>query len=168
MDEVRTTKKVSNTQPIGTRRKFRPNLRWIDGLEKDLLVLRTKNWRTLAGRRLAWKRLLENPKATPACRASEEGRNHKWTGMLQCMCQLVGSKDRTENEIKQLPKSLNWQTCLQGRVIRSSEFVRDGPTDLLSDCGTQSRKHRVKSPANEFDRPSPLNERYLPFSHPGF
>ncbi|GFT30306.1 hypothetical protein TNCV_2376111 [Trichonephila clavipes] len=34
MDEDRPTKKVFNAQPIGTRRKGRPNLRWIDGLEK--------------------------------------------------------------------------------------------------------------------------------------
>ncbi|GFW69065.1 uncharacterized protein TNCV_2919631 [Trichonephila clavipes] len=39
--EDRTTKKVFNARPFGTRRKGRPNLRWIDGLEKDLLVLRT-------------------------------------------------------------------------------------------------------------------------------
>ncbi|GFW11772.1 uncharacterized protein TNCV_1083181 [Trichonephila clavipes] len=48
LDEDRTTKRDFNAQPNGTRRKGRPNLRWIDGLEKDLLV-----WRTLAGRRLA-------------------------------------------------------------------------------------------------------------------
>ncbi|GFX77246.1 uncharacterized protein TNCV_5063791 [Trichonephila clavipes] len=58
-------KKVFNAQPIGTRRKGRTNLRWIDGLEKDLLVLRTKNWRTPVGRMLAWKRLLEKAKAHP-------------------------------------------------------------------------------------------------------
>ncbi|GFS52608.1 uncharacterized protein TNCV_4852351 [Trichonephila clavipes] len=61
MDEDCTTKKVFNAQPIGTQRRGRPNL-WIDGIEKDLLVLRTKNWRTLARRRLAWKRLLEKAK----------------------------------------------------------------------------------------------------------
>ncbi|GFV86930.1 uncharacterized protein TNCV_2198821 [Trichonephila clavipes] len=65
MNEDRTTKKVFNTRPIGTRRKGRPNLRWIDDLEKDLLVLRARNWRTLAGRRQAWKRLLEKVKAHP-------------------------------------------------------------------------------------------------------
>ncbi|GFY35069.1 putative endonuclease-reverse transcriptase [Trichonephila clavipes] len=59
MNEDRTTKRVFNAQPNGTRKKGRSNLRWIDGIEKDLLALRTKNWRTLAGRRLAWKRLLE-------------------------------------------------------------------------------------------------------------
>ncbi|GFV51063.1 hypothetical protein TNCV_4743401 [Trichonephila clavipes] len=53
MDEDRTTKKVFNAPPFGTQRKDRPNLRWIDGLEKYLLFLRTKNWRTQAGRRLA-------------------------------------------------------------------------------------------------------------------
>ncbi|GFV52591.1 uncharacterized protein TNCV_4303741 [Trichonephila clavipes] len=63
MDEDRTTKKDFNAQPIGSRRKGRPDLRWIDGLEKDLLIFRTKNWRTLAGRRLAWKKLLEMVKA---------------------------------------------------------------------------------------------------------
>ncbi|GFU20102.1 uncharacterized protein TNCV_1192371 [Trichonephila clavipes] len=65
MNEDRTTKKVFNAQPIGSRRKGRPNLRWIDDLEKDLLDLRTRNWRTLAGRRLAWKRLLRKAKALP-------------------------------------------------------------------------------------------------------
>ncbi|GFS54795.1 hypothetical protein TNCV_3575461 [Trichonephila clavipes] len=30
-------KNVFNTQPIGTRRKGRPNLRWIDGL--DLVII---------------------------------------------------------------------------------------------------------------------------------
>ncbi|GFW45362.1 uncharacterized protein TNCV_4734691 [Trichonephila clavipes] len=64
-NEVRTFKKVFNAQPTGTRRKGSPNLRWIEDLEKDLLVLRTRNWRTLAGRRLAWKRLFEKAKAHP-------------------------------------------------------------------------------------------------------
>ncbi|GFT24338.1 uncharacterized protein TNCV_3252001 [Trichonephila clavipes] len=49
MDENRSAEKVFNAHPVGIRRKGRPNLRWIDGLEK---VLRTPTWRTLAGRRL--------------------------------------------------------------------------------------------------------------------
>ncbi|GFW86833.1 uncharacterized protein TNCV_2809881 [Trichonephila clavipes] len=63
MNEDRTSKKVVNAQPIDIRKKGRPNLRWTNGPEKDLLVLRTRNWRTLAGRRLAWKMLLEKAKA---------------------------------------------------------------------------------------------------------
>ncbi|GFV81881.1 uncharacterized protein TNCV_1057681 [Trichonephila clavipes] len=65
INEDRTTEKVINKQPIGTRRKSRPNLRWTDALEKNLLVLRTKNWSAPAGRRLAWKRTLEKAKAHP-------------------------------------------------------------------------------------------------------
>ncbi|GFX65113.1 hypothetical protein TNCV_452511 [Trichonephila clavipes] len=63
MHENRTTKKVFNAQPIGTRRKVRPNLIWIDGIEKDLLVLRTTKQATR--RRLAWTRILEKAKAHP-------------------------------------------------------------------------------------------------------
>ncbi|GFT58991.1 hypothetical protein TNCV_186011 [Trichonephila clavipes] len=56
-------------------RKRRQNLKWIDGLEKDLLVLRIKNWRTLAGRRLAYRNsFLRRPRPTLGCRATEEGR----------------------------------------------------------------------------------------------
>ncbi|GFU51918.1 uncharacterized protein TNCV_3734231 [Trichonephila clavipes] len=75
MDEDCTTKQVFNTQPIGTSRKGRPNLRWMDSLEKDILVLKTKNWRTLAARRLAWKKLLEKTNAPSlCCGTTEEGR----------------------------------------------------------------------------------------------
>ncbi|GFV36647.1 uncharacterized protein TNCV_1033231 [Trichonephila clavipes] len=35
MNGDRTTKKVFSAQPIGSRRKDRTNLRWIDGLEKE-------------------------------------------------------------------------------------------------------------------------------------
>ncbi|GFW95503.1 uncharacterized protein TNCV_1722041 [Trichonephila clavipes] len=73
MDEDRTTKKVFNVHPIGPRRKGRPYLKWIDGFEKGLLVLRTRNWRTLAGRRLArGKDFLRMPSPTLGCRAAEE------------------------------------------------------------------------------------------------
>ncbi|GFV55035.1 uncharacterized protein TNCV_989481 [Trichonephila clavipes] len=65
MNEDRTTKIVFNAQPMGTQRKGKPNHRWIEGLEKYLLVLKTRKWRTLAGKRLAWKRLLEKAKAHP-------------------------------------------------------------------------------------------------------
>ncbi|GFS56833.1 uncharacterized protein TNCV_2222401 [Trichonephila clavipes] len=73
MDENRTTEKVFKIQPTGTRRKGRTNLRWIDGLEKDLLVLRTKNWRTLARRMLACgKGFLRTPRPTLSCRLTEK------------------------------------------------------------------------------------------------
>ncbi|GFV99494.1 hypothetical protein TNCV_5078581 [Trichonephila clavipes] len=64
MDEDRTTKKVFSAPPIATRRKGRPKLRWIDGLEKDVQFLVFKIRITLASRRPAWKRLLEKAKAS--------------------------------------------------------------------------------------------------------
>ncbi|GFY33939.1 uncharacterized protein TNCV_4596471 [Trichonephila clavipes] len=75
MNENRTTEKVFNVQPIVTRRKDRLNLRGIDGLEKYLAVLRTRYWRKLAGRRLAWKRLLEKTKAHLRRSSTEEKRS---------------------------------------------------------------------------------------------
>ncbi|GFX35786.1 hypothetical protein TNCV_745791 [Trichonephila clavipes] len=49
--------------PIKWRtKKGKPNLRWFYGLEKGVLLLRTKNWRTVARRRLAMTRLLEKAK----------------------------------------------------------------------------------------------------------
>ncbi|GFX41270.1 uncharacterized protein TNCV_2219681 [Trichonephila clavipes] len=69
-----------NAQPISTRRKGMSNLRWIDGLDKDLLVLRTRNWRTLRGRRMAWKRLLEEAKVNPGL-SCYGGRNSLSSGL---------------------------------------------------------------------------------------
>ncbi|GFX95884.1 hypothetical protein TNCV_2084641 [Trichonephila clavipes] len=68
-------KKVFNAQPIGPRRNGRPSLRWIDGIEKDLLVLRIKNWRTLA-REEGWpgKGFLRRPRALDS-QTRDEGRN---------------------------------------------------------------------------------------------
>ncbi|GFT92480.1 uncharacterized protein TNCV_1053801 [Trichonephila clavipes] len=48
MDEDHTTKKVFNAKPIGTRRKGSQILDGLMALKKNLLVLRTKNWKALA------------------------------------------------------------------------------------------------------------------------
>ncbi|GFW83173.1 hypothetical protein TNCV_3237201 [Trichonephila clavipes] len=77
MNEDRTTKKAFNAQLISTRRKGASNLRWIDDLDKYILVLRTSNSKALAGVRLAWKRLLKKTKAHLGCRTNEEGRSSK-------------------------------------------------------------------------------------------
>ncbi|GFU33417.1 hypothetical protein TNCV_4362391 [Trichonephila clavipes] len=72
-DVERTTEKVFNVQLIGIRRKCRPNLKWIHDLEKDLLVLKTKNLGEHKKERLSWKRLLDKAKATWGCQPTEEG-----------------------------------------------------------------------------------------------
>ncbi|GFV99335.1 hypothetical protein TNCV_1513071 [Trichonephila clavipes] len=70
-------KKSSIPNPLAHGEKAGQILDRIDDPEKDLLVLRTKNWKTLVGRRLVRKRLFEKAKASPSllgCRATEEGR----------------------------------------------------------------------------------------------
>ncbi|GFW45160.1 uncharacterized protein TNCV_716621 [Trichonephila clavipes] len=89
MDEACTTQKVFNAQAIGTWKKGRSDLRWIDGLEKYPIVLRTKNWRTLAERRLAWKTLLEKAKAHLRLRATEEDRKEAPSLASLLICPIV-------------------------------------------------------------------------------
>ncbi|GFV02878.1 hypothetical protein TNCV_3610071 [Trichonephila clavipes] len=74
MNEGRTIKKVFNAQPHSTRSKVRPNLRWIDGLEKELLVLRTKDRKTLEEEGWTRKGFLRRPRPILGCVATEEER----------------------------------------------------------------------------------------------
>ncbi|GFU94034.1 hypothetical protein TNCV_1738861 [Trichonephila clavipes] len=57
-----------NDHSIGKSRKGRPNLSWIDGLEKGLLVLRTVDRRRWNG-----KGFLRRPRHNLGCRTTEEG-----------------------------------------------------------------------------------------------
>ncbi|GFW85955.1 hypothetical protein TNCV_1967631 [Trichonephila clavipes] len=54
-----------NYRPFGTRTRGRPKLRWADCVEDNFKVLRVTNWRTVAKRRLEWKRILEKALAHP-------------------------------------------------------------------------------------------------------
>jgi hypothetical protein len=65
MNGNRNTKRIFNSKPMGTSKRGGPNLRWIDCLERDPLILRTRNWRTLAETTSAWKKLLEKARAHP-------------------------------------------------------------------------------------------------------
>ncbi|GFU74177.1 hypothetical protein TNCV_2332141 [Trichonephila clavipes] len=72
MNEDRTTKKVFNAQPIGIRRKDRPNLRWINVLEKEL-----GSGEHLQEESCPEKGFLKRPRPTLDCRATEEGKDHR-------------------------------------------------------------------------------------------
>ncbi|GFV83088.1 hypothetical protein TNCV_2802141 [Trichonephila clavipes] len=61
--KIAPLKKSSMPNQLAHEERASQILNGFYGLENDILVLRTKNWRTLAGRRLAWKRLLEKAKA---------------------------------------------------------------------------------------------------------
>ncbi|GFT74347.1 hypothetical protein TNCV_539071 [Trichonephila clavipes] len=76
MNEDHTTKKVFNAQPIDTRRKGKQNLRRNDSLEKYILVLRTKNWRT------SGKSFLRRLMPILGCLATEEGSLYKQSSLF--------------------------------------------------------------------------------------
>jgi hypothetical protein len=65
MNDEEPAKKLMLGKPDGTRRRGRPKLRWIDGLEKDLRNMNIKNWKNIALDRSRWRRCLEQAKTHP-------------------------------------------------------------------------------------------------------
>jgi hypothetical protein len=50
-------------KPEGKRKKGRPRMRWMDGVEKDLRSLGVVNWRARAEERDGWRKFLEQANA---------------------------------------------------------------------------------------------------------
>jgi hypothetical protein len=65
MNDEEPTKKLMLGKPDGTRRRGRPMLRWIDGLEKDLHNISIRNWKNIALDRSRWRHCLEQTKTHP-------------------------------------------------------------------------------------------------------
>ncbi|GFT52267.1 hypothetical protein TNCV_9011 [Trichonephila clavipes] len=68
MNEDRCYKKIFLAKPMGNRPRGRPTLRWIDCVEKDLNILKVKNWKTVAKSRDAWIKVLEKAMPFQGCR----------------------------------------------------------------------------------------------------
>jgi hypothetical protein len=58
-------KKLTNWKPFGKRPVGRPKNRWIDGILKDMEVLKVKNWKELTRNRKEWNKLVEKAKTHP-------------------------------------------------------------------------------------------------------
>jgi hypothetical protein len=52
-------------RPLRKRPAGRPKNRWIDGILKDMEVLKVKNWKELTRNRKEWNELVEKAKAHP-------------------------------------------------------------------------------------------------------
>jgi hypothetical protein len=63
MNDERTLKKIFNTKPDGTRSVGRPKLRWEDGVDPDMRILKVKNWKKVALDRDEWAKLLKKARA---------------------------------------------------------------------------------------------------------
>ncbi|GFU40766.1 hypothetical protein TNCV_4793711 [Trichonephila clavipes] len=61
-NEDHCCKKIFLAKPIGNRHRGRPPFRWIECVEKDLKILKVKNWKK-AKSRDAWRRLLKKARA---------------------------------------------------------------------------------------------------------
>ncbi|GFW62687.1 hypothetical protein TNCV_2624501 [Trichonephila clavipes] len=77
MIEDRRFQKTFLAKPMGNRPRGRPPLRWIDCFEKDVKILKVKNWKTVAKSRDTWRR----PGPTQGCQVSEDEEeiHHMWT-----------------------------------------------------------------------------------------
>jgi hypothetical protein len=62
MEDNLPRKKITLDKPEGRRRVERPNLRWMDGVMRDVVRLGVRNWRSKAKDRVGWRRLVESAK----------------------------------------------------------------------------------------------------------
>jgi hypothetical protein len=65
MEDDRMVKKLTKRKPFGKRPAGRPKNRWIDGMLKDMEVLKVKNWKELIGNRKERNKLVEKDKTHP-------------------------------------------------------------------------------------------------------
>jgi hypothetical protein len=65
MEDDRMVEKLTNWKPFGKRPAGRPKNRWIDGLLKDMEVLKVKNWKELTRNRKEWNNLVGKAKTHP-------------------------------------------------------------------------------------------------------
>jgi hypothetical protein len=63
MEDNAPCKKITFSQPEGSKKKGRPKLQWLDSVLKDLKILEvTVWWRTAQGRDL-WSKIIKEAKA---------------------------------------------------------------------------------------------------------
>lgn len=62
MERGRTARRILEEKPEGRRKVGRQRLRWLDGVEEDLRLLRVKRWRQKAMNREEWAVVLKEAK----------------------------------------------------------------------------------------------------------
>jgi hypothetical protein len=65
VEDDRMVKKLTNWKSSGKRPAGRLKSRWIDGILKDMEVLKVKNWKELNRNRKEWNKLVEKAKTHP-------------------------------------------------------------------------------------------------------
>ena len=62
MDQARSTRKLLDWKPMGTRPVGKPRQRWQEDVMEDLKKLKVKNWKEVAKDRRTWRDLAEKTK----------------------------------------------------------------------------------------------------------
>jgi hypothetical protein len=65
MEDDRMVKKLTNWKSFGKRPAGRPKNRWIDGILKDMEVLKVENWKELIRNRKERNKLVDKAKTQP-------------------------------------------------------------------------------------------------------
>jgi hypothetical protein len=62
MDDKRTSKRILEWKPIGTRIRGRKRKRWIVDTEEDMQIMGIRRWRKQCKERAEWKRITKKAK----------------------------------------------------------------------------------------------------------
>jgi len=65
MENMRTTRKITERKPYKTRPVGRPRLRWMDQVEEDLRRMKIIGWRVKIEDRRVWNRIIEKANTHP-------------------------------------------------------------------------------------------------------
>jgi hypothetical protein len=57
--ELKSCKKLTFSKPMGTRKKGRPPVRWLDNVQQDLQTLGVRNWKEIASDRIWWRGIVK-------------------------------------------------------------------------------------------------------------
>jgi hypothetical protein len=58
-EELNPCKKLTFSKPMGTRKKGRPPVRWLDNVQQDLQTLGVRNWKGIASDRTRWRGIVK-------------------------------------------------------------------------------------------------------------
>ncbi|GFU03298.1 hypothetical protein TNCV_3338241 [Trichonephila clavipes] len=75
MNEGRYSKKTFLAKPMGNIPLGRPPFKWIDCVEKNLNILKVKNWKTVAKSKDAWRKFLKKCQGPPRAIVEELTKN---------------------------------------------------------------------------------------------
>jgi hypothetical protein len=62
MDDKRTSQRILDWKPIGTRIRGRQRKIWIADIEEDTQIMGVRRWRKQCEKRAEWKRITERAK----------------------------------------------------------------------------------------------------------